>query len=48
MLGDVDEGLDQLSIHVAANPAYGLGGDEPWYRQVLEADPRYATVVGVE
>jgi class 3 adenylate cyclase/TolB-like protein len=49
MLGDIDEGLEQLSIHVAANPTYGQGGGaEPWYRQELERDPRYAIVVAAE
>jgi class 3 adenylate cyclase/TolB-like protein len=49
MLGDIDEGLDQLSVYVAANPGYG-GSDspEPWYKQELEKDPRYAIIVAAE
>jgi tetratricopeptide (TPR) repeat protein len=49
MLGDIDEGLNQLSMYVAANPGYGgPGSPEPWYKQELEKDPRYALIVAAE
>ncbi len=46
LLGDIDEALNQLSIHLAANPGAVEGSDQIWYLEELRKDPRFESISG--
>ncbi len=45
-LGDYDEALRLLSIHLAANPGQISTDDQTWWLEDLRADPRYQALIG--
>jgi hypothetical protein len=45
LLGDIDEALNQLSIHLAASPGAVESSDQSWYLEELRKDPRFASIV---
>jgi serine/threonine-protein kinase len=50
MLGDIDEALRALSIHLAANPDLreSFARDRTWWLEGVREDPRYRQLVGAE